>query len=206
MNEKIKKDLLFNLQEKIYTPFVEDKFGDWSYSTSGNSPGYFTHSLGWYNCHCSYNGSGTFYDARPTIKRTLPRISKASQIEFNYACGITGGDYWGTRNRSILLYIGDFKINNGSVSIGSNTIASIGETSITTDSSGEYVPAKYTNIVIKQTCVKIDGVVYEYPQGVTFKDNDNDEFYSYLWFESWKGGWSCWSDYRLFCTPLIVKG
>ncbi len=197
MNEKIynAEKLLSGAQERKYKLFVEDNYGTWQNSITGNS-GYahIEENIMW---SYLYYSAGVRYNGTATSKRTIPRLKSAKSIQFTinfYRISTNVSSFSGWQG--YLRFCNNFFSINTTKSAFGVYVNNVLITNLT-----EKV---YYDVVIKQNCFYLNGVRYNFPNGSILSNASGNECECYTWVSSISGLYVCGAKLYIEAKDLSV--
>lgn len=192
MNEKIynAEKLLSSVQERKYKLFVEDNYGTWQNSLTGDA-GYASikENQMW---SYLYYASGIKYNGAAISKRTIPRLRSAKSIKFRILIYKIS-----TNISSFNSWEGYFRFCNNFFSITTtNSIFGVYVNNVLVTNLTENV---FYDVVIKQNCFYLNEVRYNFPDGSILSNALGNECECYTWLSSINGPYSCGA--KLYIEP-----
>ena len=199
MNKKIFELMKFSLGNiKVFSPFVSDKYGSWTTSIGGSnttlgaiSEG-FMQGIGLYVWNSGWQQYGI-----PDAQRTIDNLYRAQSIDFDFKQYFSHYDAWSTPGKSVTAQIGSISITNGVVYISNGTtntqLATIAEENV------------WSSISIRQRKIIINGIEYNYPQGVTFSSAKNNLLHFRIYTQANKGGHGAQVNLVIEISDISVK-
>ncbi len=200
MNKKIFELMKFSSGniKKVFSAFVSDKYGSWTTSITGTNTTLGALSEGFMQCIGLYVwNSGWQQYGIPDAQRTIDNLYKAQSIDFNFKQYFSYYDAWSTPGKSVTAQIGSISISNGVVYITDGTantqLATIAEENV------------WSSISIRQRKIIINGIEYNYPQGVTFSSAKNNLLHFRVYTQANKGGHGCQVNLVIEISDISVK-
>ena len=200
MNKKIFELMKFSSGniKKVFSAFVSDKYGSWTTSITGTNTTLGALSEGFMQCIGLYVwNSGWQQYGIPDAQRTIDNLYKAQSIDFNFKQYFSYYDAWSTPGKSVTAQIGSISITNGVVYITDGTantqLATIAEENV------------WSSISIRQRKIIINGIEYNYPQGVTFSSAKNNLLHFRVYTQANKGGHGCQVNLVIEISDISVK-
>lgn len=198
MNKKIFELIKFSSIKKVFSAFAADKYGSWSNSMSGTNTSLGGISQGRMEGIGLYIwNSGWQQYSIPVSQRTIDNLCRAKSIDFNFKYYYTHWDTWYVNNKQICAQIGSISINNGSVYIHNGTtntyLASVAEQNA------------WNAISIRQSKIIINNIEYNYPQGCSYSDANNNLLYFKIQLTVDKGGYGAQVNYVINLSDISVK-